>query len=156
MVQRTDNHEHWIVWDSIKEEAEKLRSENVGEEPILKLDEQGKPIPDNFVIQVLKKHIDELVAKKPIGELIFGPGIPLTESKEIRIYARSLNLKTDIKQYQGEQYLSMYENFKYPDLVEVLKERKMYGKFELVDRSELPTHASVEKDIPKVSKEEET
>lgn len=153
---RTEDHLHWVTWESIKEEAEKLKSERVGEEPILSVDENGKAISDPFNVSVLRKHIDELVAKKPIGELLIGPGMPLSEARDFKFYARSQNIKFDVRQYQGEQYWLLYENFSYPDLVEVLKERKSYGKYELVDRSELPTYASIEKIITRPATEDDT
>ena len=113
----------------------------------MKTDEEGNPLPDPFIVSILKKKMDELVAQNPIGELLFGPGISLTEIREVKHYSQGLNLRVDTRQYQGQQYLVMYEKFSYKDMVPVLKERKAYGKFVLVEKSELPDHASIEKDL---------
>ena len=130
--------------------AEKLRNENVGEEPIIKNDEFGNPLPDSFLMTVLKDKIDAFVAQKEKDELLFGPGISLTEGREVRNYAISLKLKCDTMQFQGKPYLLIYEKLGWKDLVEVLKGRdRPYGKFIRVNREDLPTHADVEKNIMK-------
>jgi hypothetical protein len=138
--------------------AEKLRNENVGEEPIVKNDEFGNPLPDAFLMTVLKGKIDEFLAQKVQDELIFGPGISLTEGREVRSYALSHKLKCDTMQYQGQPYLLIYEKLGWKKLVDVLKGRdRPYGKFILVNREDLPTYEDVRnnilKELPKIEVE---
>ncbi|WAR30536.1 hypothetical protein MAR_033078 [Mya arenaria] len=111
MASRLEDHKKWITWKEIQEEAEKLRTAGIGDEPIMKNDEQGNPLPDAFVMK---------------------------------------KLKSDVRQYQGEPYLLFYEKLEWPRTVEILKsEEGPYGKFVLVDRSTLPNHATIEKNLVK-------
>lgn len=153
---RLNDEKNWIPWDSIQQEANKLRNENVGEEPVVKNDEYGNPLPDAFLMKVLKSKVDEFIAgKEKKGELIFGPGISLTEGREVRVYTRDLNLKCDTMYHQGEPYLLIYWKMELKDLVKQLKGiDRPYGKYSLVDKTAIPKHAEVlaniMKDIPKL------
>ncbi|XP_052788436.1 uncharacterized protein LOC128223183 [Mya arenaria] len=149
MASRLEDHKKWITWKEIQEEAEKLRTAGIGDEPIMKNDEQGNPLPDAFVMKVLKDHLSRLTGGE-VREVLFGPGIGVTETREIRYFARMQKLKSDVRQYQGEPYLLFYEKLEWPRTVEILKsEEGPYGKFVLVDRSTLPNHATIEKNLVK-------
>ncbi|XP_053380695.1 uncharacterized protein LOC123548699 [Mercenaria mercenaria] len=158
---RSDDENRWIPWETITAAADKLRDENIGEEPIIKNDEFGNPLPDAFLMKVLKNKLDEFVKNKEKDELIIGPGIELTEGRELRSYAHSFKLKCDTMQYQGKPYLLIYEKLGWKELVAVLKGRdRPYGKFVLVDKAELPKYEDVMKnimkDIPKIDEESNT
>ena len=93
----------------------------------------------------MTKRLEEFANATGFEEVIFGPGMPATENREIRAKARELKLMVDIRQHLGESYLIFYKKLNYPDLVKLLKMRKRpYGKYELVPPEQLPKHADVE------------
>lgn len=122
----------------------------------MKNDEYGNPLPDSFLMKVLKGKVDEFVEKKDEkGELIIGPGIGLTEGREVRTYTRDLSLKCDTMYHQGEPYLLIYWKLDWKNLVELLRGRDTpYGKFVLVNKDDIPKHAdilpNIVKEIPKL------
>lgn len=143
----------WVKWEDIMVEVDKLRAENPGEDPVLKTDEKGHPLPDPYVLQVLKAKVDAFLEKKPIGELLLGPGMSFVESREIRYYARQKNLRAEVRQCLGEQYILFTEKFTFKELAAVLMERKQYGKYLLVDNSELPMYDSIKEKILRTAPE---
>ncbi|KAH3792496.1 hypothetical protein DPMN_145993 [Dreissena polymorpha] len=98
MSQRPDDQLNWILYESIKEKAEKMRKESVGEEPIMKTDEEGNRLPNSFIMKALTMTLDEKISKqRDLREVVFGPGIELVESRELRSYGREKNLRPDVR-----------------------------------------------------------
>ena len=80
---RDSDPERWITCEDITAAADKLRADKVGEEPIMTTDEHGNPIADTFIVTVLKGHLDRLQTGDT-NEIVFGPGLGVTEIREIR------------------------------------------------------------------------
>lgn len=159
-ISRRDDSASWIPWQQIIDKAEILKKNSPEEdEPEPKTDEKGFFLPDKFLVQVMTEKLEDFANSGGFEEVIFGPGMPATESREIRIKGREMKLMVDIRQHLGESYLIFYKKLNYPDLVELLKKRKRpYGKYELVPKEELPKHEDIEHLLQKtliVEKEEQ-
>ena len=149
------------------DEAQILKKQSPEEEDeseTPKTDEKGFFLPDKYLVEVMSQRLEKFAGQEGFEEVIFGPGMPATESREIKIVARELKLTVDIRQHLGEPYLIFYKKLNYPDLVQLLKKRKRpYGKYELVPRDQLPKHADVvpiikaaEGGLKKVKKDEDS
>ena len=65
-----------------------------------------------------------------------------------RFYARTLKLRCDSRQHQGQLYLLFYKKLEWSEIIRILKTQGgPYGKVELVDRTTLPNYASIETNI---------
>ncbi|XP_052220028.1 uncharacterized protein LOC127837159 isoform X2 [Dreissena polymorpha] len=154
MSQRPDDQLNWISYESIKEKAEKMRKESVSEEPIMKTDEEGNRLPNSFIMKALTMTLDEKISKqRDLREVVFGPGIELVESRELRSYGREKNLRSDVRQHQGQPYLIFYDKLDWQEIVKLLRTHSgPYGKFLRVDKATLPKHSDIEnvvmKDLP--------
>ncbi|XP_045192112.2 uncharacterized protein LOC123548693 [Mercenaria mercenaria] len=153
---RSEDENDWIPWESITAEAEKLKDENVLEEPpIIEPDEFGNPPPDYFLMEVLRRKVDDFVGNKDEDELIIGPGSAMAERHAIRDYAADFNLRCDLMQFKGEPYMLFYEKKSWRELVNILKGRdRPYGKFVLVNKETLPKYEEMNKIIKDLSKNE--
>ena len=140
------------------DEAERLkRKSSPVEEPESGKDEKGYLLPNQFIVKVVTRRLEDFAESGDIDEVIIGPGMPATEGREIRYKARELHIMVDVRQHMGESYTIFYKKLNYLDLVKLLKKRKKpYGKYELVPKDELPKHADVESLVKKIhfSKEE--
>lgn len=80
--------------------------------------------------------------------IYFIVGLPLSESKEIRMIAKGLNLKNDIRQHNGQSYLVICKKWTPQEMVKCLKQSAgVSGKYSIVQRYQLPKHADIELDI---------
>ena len=140
-----DDSKTWIPWEKIKKEAEKLEKESPKEETYKKAEEGGAfPAPNLFVVKVALKKLEKFAEKGTFEEVVFGPGIPASECREIRIGARQFNIQVDVRHYLGEPYMIFYKRMEYLDLVKLLKKTKTsYGKYQLVPKDELPNFDDV-------------
>lgn len=157
-ISRRDDSKSWIPWQKIMDEAERLkRKSSPVEEPESGKDEKGYLLPNQFIVKVVSRRLEDFAESGDIDEVIIGPGMPATEGREIRYKARELHIMVDVRQHMGESYTIFYKKLNYLDLVKLLKKRKKpYGKYELVPKDELPKHADVESLVKKIhfSKEE--
>ncbi|KAL4219662.1 hypothetical protein ACF0H5_022234 [Mactra antiquata] len=145
-----ENSDKWIPFEKISAAVEKLKEENVGEEPIIKTDELGNPLPDKFLMQVLMKEVEDYLPRKLEEELTFGPGIGAVEARELRARVRDMGLRCDTLHWRVTPHLMIYERFERYALLEHLKKLgKPYGKYEYVKKEDLPKHADIESSIIK-------
>ncbi|KAK3088620.1 hypothetical protein FSP39_021356 [Pinctada imbricata] len=138
-VIRKDDSRLWIPYEDIFSKAESLRIAAgepplppPPEEPIIKLPdhvegeeaEKPPPLPVNkWVVQVADNILKEYKNQSTLDELIFGPGLPLGESKEIRGLAKSYDLKQDMRQLGGKPYMVMLIKMAPQDMATCLRER---------------------------------
>ncbi|KAK3607126.1 hypothetical protein CHS0354_036065 [Potamilus streckersoni] len=144
LITKLDDSKHWIPWSTIEAEAESLQksSGEVKQEPEMDLD--GKPKANKWILKAVEKRLEEFSKKYVLEELIFGPGMQIAESKEIRNMAKEKNLRYDNRQHQGQMYMVIYTRMSPPEMAACLKSCSgKSGKYSLTPRDELPKHSDV-------------
>jgi hypothetical protein len=159
IVSRPDDAQKWIPWSSIQDVADSLRDTYADEEPPIAEDQDGNPIPDKFLLTVLREKLEQFKKRIDKGEdeLIIGPGIRAVDLQKLKPIAESLKLKCETLSHDGKVYLLIYEKIPWKEIVELLKNRgRPFGRFDLVDRKELPKHEDIAINImKKLPKDEE-
>lgn len=82
---------------------------------------------------------------------VFTPGMPLTESKEVRNMAKSRNLRHDIRQLDGQSYLVIQHRMQPQDMAKCIHTSAggRSGKYVLVEKSSLPVYQDIVPDLDK-------
>ncbi|XP_033732567.1 uncharacterized protein LOC117321995 [Pecten maximus] len=162
-ISRRDDTKLWVEYSEIKKKAEALRVANGApkeeevDTPVTTVTQgegEEKPsVPANkWVIQVAEQMITQHIAKQTLEELIFGPGMPFSESKEVRQIARNMDLKHDIRQLEGQSFLIIHKRTTPQEMVKVLRaNNSQSGKYSLVDKTTLPTYQEL---LPEIEKHE--
>ncbi|XP_061164731.1 uncharacterized protein LOC133173727 [Saccostrea echinata] len=157
-VTRRDDSKLWIAYSNILGKAKILKErQGDGADPDLKpsFDNEGNviPIPEDankWVLKVCEEIINEYKDQFTMEELIFGPGMPLHESKEVRNMAKSGNLRHDIRQLEGQSYLVIQHRMQPQDIAKCVHSANgRSGKYILVDKSSLPSHQDIVPDLEK-------
>ncbi|XP_060074691.1 uncharacterized protein LOC132554399 [Ylistrum balloti] len=158
-ISRRDDTKLWVEYSEIKKRAEALRVANGApkEDEVAGTTsgegEEKPSVPANkWVIQVAEQMIKQHTEKQTLDELIFGPGMPFSESKEVRQIARDLDLKHDIRQQEGQSYLIIHKRMTPQEMVKILQNNSSQsGKYSLVERSTLPSYQDL---LPEIEKHE--
>lgn len=164
-IARKDDTKLWVEYSEIQMKAEDMRIAEGApkEEPVAtpttttdtaEADGEEKPsVPANkWVIKVAEDMITQHIAKQSLEELIFGPGMPFSESKEIRQIARNLDLKHDIRQLEGQSFLIVHKKMTPQEMVKILQaNNSQSGKYSLLDKSTLPRYQEL---IPEIERHE--
>ncbi|OWF49723.1 uncharacterized protein LOC110451341 [Mizuhopecten yessoensis] len=158
-ISRRDDTKLWVEYPEIKTKAEALRvasgapMEEVVATPTPADGEEKPSIPANkWVVQVAEQMITQHIAKQTLDELTFGPGMPFSESKEVRQIARNLDLKHDIRQQEGQSYLIIHKRMTPQEMIKILQaNNSQSGKYSLVDKDTLPTYQNI---LPEIEKHE--
>lgn len=158
-VTRRDDSKLWIAYSNIQGKSNSLKEkQGEGGDPDLKpsMDAEGNVIPiaeeaDKWVLKVCEEIINEYKDQFTLEELIFGPGMPLTESKEVRNMAKSRNLRHDIRQLDGQSYLVIQHRMQPQDMAKCIHTSAggRSGKYVLVEKSSLPVYQDIVPDLDK-------
>lgn len=158
-VTRRDDSKLWIAYSNIQGKSGSLKEkQGEGGDPDLKpsTDAEGNVIPiaeeaDKWVLKVCEEIINEYKDQFTLEELIFGPGMPLTESKEVRNMAKSRNLRHDIRQLDGQSYLVIQHRMQPQDMAKCIHTSAggRSGKYVLVEKSSLPVYQDIVPDLDK-------
>ncbi|XP_056012785.1 uncharacterized protein LOC130052317 isoform X4 [Ostrea edulis] len=157
-VTRRDDSKLWIAYSNILGKSNTLKEKQGDDtDPELKpsIDPEGNDIPipedaNKWVLKVCEEIINEYKEQFTLEELIFGPGMPLCESKEVRNMAKSRNLRHDIRQLEGQSYLVIQHRMRPQDMAKCVHTASgRSGKYILVDKSSLPSHQDIIPDLEK-------
>ncbi|KAJ8307167.1 hypothetical protein KUTeg_015251 [Tegillarca granosa] len=91
--------------------------------------------------------IEDYMKKYSLEELIFGPGMPLTERSEVQKLAKKMDLKHEMRQQEGNAYLVLSKKMTPQEMATCLHQNGgISGKYSLVPVTQLPKSSSIEQE----------